>query len=71
MPASASGVRRPAVGFHFVAGHLGAGVYTGLSVAGDKSRNADTSFRLFKKEQVWWRLFSRASPPLPSGYPQS
>jgi uncharacterized membrane protein len=41
----------------------GAGVYTGLSVAGDKSRSADTSLWLFKKEQVWWRLFSRASPP--------
>lgn len=39
MSASASGFRRSAVGFHFVAGHLGAGVYIGLSLAGDKSLN--------------------------------
>jgi hypothetical protein len=39
MSASASGFRRSAVGFHFVAGHLGAGVYIGLFLAGDKSLN--------------------------------
>lgn len=41
----------------------GAGVYVGLSVAGDKSLNRWYRFPgCSKKEQTWWRLFSRASP---------